>query len=228
MTSLLSPLFSFLLPSLSLHSSLLSPSSVSVLPLPCKPICLLFGFALFSNLRYPFLSFYVLYLHTLLLTLWGPTVPLNFTSPSFLVYALPLFLFLSVLVFSPLPHTQFNFHFLCRSLLLAFQHSGETVCSSIWSHRSMDDSWLPKKPQSEWWKRCRVQRNKRNNGAEGERSHVGEHRIRPNVKTLIRFLKKKWLSMTVNVWMMIKGHLTAAGGCGIFHWQQKIHLQLIL
>lgn len=126
MTSLLSSLFSFLPPSLSLSVLISSLSSLRLRsPSSLQPnLSPLWLCSLFQSL----LSFYVLYLHTLLPTLWGPTVPLNFTSPSLLVYALPLFLFLSLLVFFPLAHTQFNFHFLCRSLLSAFfQRSGERL-----------------------------------------------------------------------------------------------------
>lgn len=110
MTSLLSPLFS----SLSLHFSLLSflcrPAPVSVLSCPFfQQTRLLFQSSLSPSL------FYVLYLHTLFPTLWGPTLPLNFTRPTLLVYALPLCLFSICSWFFPSSHIQFNFHFLCRS-----------------------------------------------------------------------------------------------------------------
>lgn len=73
MTSLLSPSFSFSFPFCLSHSfslSLLQPLLlILLLSTFCRPICPLFGFALFSNVPYPPLSFYVLYLHTLSPTL---------------------------------------------------------------------------------------------------------------------------------------------------------------
>ena len=159
MTSLLLPLFCVLLALIS-FLSFLHLSSPSSLHADLSPL----GFALFSNLPYFFLQFYVLYLHTLLPTLWGPTAPLNFTSPPLLVYALPLFLFSVCSCFFPLPHTQFNFHCLCRSLLSVFQRSGESVtaCEAIGAWMTSSYQKSPEPVTETMW----VQRNRRKSCAE--------------------------------------------------------------